>query len=1230
MVNTNQREIRVFLSSTFRDMDTERGHLVKHVFPRVRAACLARQVGFTEIDLRWGVTEEESKNGATVEICLREIDRCRDFPPFFIGFLGERYGWIPRDHELKAYWERHADSPYAKSIRDAVARGISVTELEMELAVFGNAATVPAFRPGDLDDRALFLLRDPAFSRELCQAACARGACDGDFFDEGGGKLSRLKGRIRESGLLGVDGYTAIELFGRAIEEHLLAALDRYFPQGKVPSSQARANAAHAAFRFERLQNFLPRPDVRQRLLAGITDRMEGRASGPLVLAGPPGQGKSAMMADLARCLEQEGAIKGHQIRVIDHYAGADESNGFNAWITRILNHLYPEVRDTEEDAPRLALERVKRLSTWASLAARRMEERCAQDGVPREPAHFLVLLDGAEQLAGLGPAQIGALKAATSSDCILVLSVTEGTQQAVDLSGFARVDVPAMDNTMRASFIRDTLTRFRKSLPEPEILRLARAPQCGSPLFLALALEELRVDAQHATLSSLVDQILSAPDAQHLLLNNFLLDPDYSRPEQPVLAARFMALLGAARSGLTENDLADLLALPGDPVAGDTGSPRLPQKHLSRLLANFGQFLSNLAGKRTLMYRSFGAVALESCGESAIRRDLHAFFSQGYGSGYGTLVEASAIEALHQATTLLHVDGEELPARRRRLVRDVSRLWVVTGVRKEEPDIVLAALSFLTEEERRQVGDAWLAYLQACDKSALVACAEAVAGCVGWMRQVHFDRCRLPRRLIEGCIEQLERLAPDEPLLLAKALSEQALVCSAMSDDGHVGELHERALAIRERLLGPEHEDTVTSLSNLASHLQRRGELADFTRARPLLERALAIREKTQGDGSQATANSLTNLAVYLAKSAGLEDRQAARQLLERALAIRQRIAGNEALPTASILVILASYLEGTGRPEDFTEAGEHLKRALGIRERMLGPDHHETASALCLYARHLAATGDTASLALAKTYHERVLAIRERVFGPDSVEVANSLNDLAELLRKTGSTEDYMSARQLYPRALAIREKRSGNAHPDTANVMSNFALYLKSTSLPEDREQAGKLFERALSVGEKSLGERHPDVAVKLNNLARFLKESGDPADIRRARGLLKRALQIWKRSVGLNHPRAAYSFNNLAECLRLTGNPGDLRAARALFARALAIREISLGADHRDTAISLHNLASCLLASARQEDLDVALLLLERALLIRKAVLVEGHRDIADTQSLLDQARLRRSE
>jgi len=47
---------------------------------------------------------------------------------------GERYGWIPQPDEFEDYWGRQADPVYAPSIREAVARGLSETELEMEVA----------------------------------------------------------------------------------------------------------------------------------------------------------------------------------------------------------------------------------------------------------------------------------------------------------------------------------------------------------------------------------------------------------------------------------------------------------------------------------------------------------------------------------------------------------------------------------------------------------------------------------------------------------------------------------------------------------------------------------------------------------------------------------------------------------------------------------------------------------------------------------------------------------------------------------------------------------------------------------------------------------------------------------------------------------------------------------------------------------------------------------------
>lgn len=46
------RVVRVFISSTFRDMQEEREELVKQTFPELRRRCRERNVEF--VDLRWG------------------------------------------------------------------------------------------------------------------------------------------------------------------------------------------------------------------------------------------------------------------------------------------------------------------------------------------------------------------------------------------------------------------------------------------------------------------------------------------------------------------------------------------------------------------------------------------------------------------------------------------------------------------------------------------------------------------------------------------------------------------------------------------------------------------------------------------------------------------------------------------------------------------------------------------------------------------------------------------------------------------------------------------------------------------------------------------------------------------------------------------------------------------------------------------------------------------------
>ena len=59
----DNRQIRVFISSTFQDMQDERDYLMKRTFPMLRKLAAERDVTLTELDLRWGITEDESRSG---------------------------------------------------------------------------------------------------------------------------------------------------------------------------------------------------------------------------------------------------------------------------------------------------------------------------------------------------------------------------------------------------------------------------------------------------------------------------------------------------------------------------------------------------------------------------------------------------------------------------------------------------------------------------------------------------------------------------------------------------------------------------------------------------------------------------------------------------------------------------------------------------------------------------------------------------------------------------------------------------------------------------------------------------------------------------------------------------------------------------------------------------------------------------------------------------------------
>ena len=74
------KTIKFFISSTFKDFIKERNALQNFVFPRLKKLCQDKGFSFQPVDLRWGVTNESSDDNKTMEYCLNEVKRCSSDP----------------------------------------------------------------------------------------------------------------------------------------------------------------------------------------------------------------------------------------------------------------------------------------------------------------------------------------------------------------------------------------------------------------------------------------------------------------------------------------------------------------------------------------------------------------------------------------------------------------------------------------------------------------------------------------------------------------------------------------------------------------------------------------------------------------------------------------------------------------------------------------------------------------------------------------------------------------------------------------------------------------------------------------------------------------------------------------------------------------------------------------------------------------------------------------------
>jgi tetratricopeptide (TPR) repeat protein len=518
-MNPVSRTLRIFLSSTFRDFGEERDLLVKRVFPALRARLKDRFVELVDVDLRWGITAEEAERGEVLPICLAEIDRSR---PYFIGMLGERYGWVPPpDGYAPDLLERQ---PWLKKYQGSK----SVTELEILHGVLKNKR---------MKSRAFFYFRSPAYAR-------SKGGHYVPDTTEDRQRQLDLKRRIKDSGY-SVTGYRDPEALAKRIERDLWKLIDAEFPVADVPDMFERESIRHEAYAAPRRRLYLGGGRY-QALLASVLDSDEQR----IVIEGASGGGKSALLANFF-----EDYRKRHRKHLVhEHYLGASADAASPHVLVRRLLEFIQRTTGSIEAIPGDPQKLMDSMPLWMATASAWARKRRTR---------FIIVLDSLNSLTdqqdlrwwpAFLPQGVTMVVSCLPGSLLNALKGKTDVLTGQDaLPKWKVITVRPLTKAQSADLLNTYLNRFNKKLSTPMVKQVQAHPLATNPLFVRTLAEELRLYGMHEELQKRLDHYLTSRSIDDLF-ERVLERVENDCGKKQVKSA--MTTIWASRAGLTEKEI--------------------------------------------------------------------------------------------------------------------------------------------------------------------------------------------------------------------------------------------------------------------------------------------------------------------------------------------------------------------------------------------------------------------------------------------------------------------------------------------------------------------------------------------------------------------------------------------------------------------------------------------------------------------------------------------------
>lgn len=997
-------EIRIFISSTFRDMQDEREYLIKHIFPELRTVCRERGVEFTEIDLRWGVTEEEAQQGKVVKICLDEIDRCR---PYFIGLLGERYGWVPNHDDVAKDKVLTEEFPW---IIESVDAGTSVTEMEMVYGVLDN----PEFAK-----HSYFYTRDEKITRHEFR--------DTDTIAKQ--KQKALKDRIRKSSFPIRENYESIQALGELVRADLMKVIEEDFPIESAPTPLEQERRVHQTYALTRRRAYIPRKEN-----IDILDSYASSDKQPLIVTGESGSGKSSLVS----YWEHDYKKRHPDSFIITHFVGAGSAgNGHIGIIQRIIDEI-KERYQLSDDIPTTPESLEKEFSNW--LAKVQKEQLILViDGLDRLPIESRHL----RWMPSYFPPNICAYFSVDKSETLTVLQE----------KGFDTLEVKLLNQSEVDSLIVGYLGQFRKALSFDQRLAIIEDSKSANPLFLRTLLEELRIFGSFEELNSRIAHYISSRDTSDLFQRVLArMEHDYGRSG----LENILILMWASRHGLSETELLEISSLSRLELSRLLHTLEYQLMRHDGLLDFYHQFLRHavderyLSGENEREYEKQQHIRIADYFE---KQEVSPRKAAELPWQFQTIGEKDRLrKCLKEIPMFLEFSSDDKHY-------ELLGYWRTVGdLEMMESDYVREATTFFKDfpdlMEESMVYDKLGGFFHGSGRFSVsehfyrhtLELHQAVFGTEHLITSETLYRLAMLLR-DRGNYKEAEPLYLRSYEIREKNLGKNSLEVAQCLF--HIGRIHQEqgdyskaelffreALSIGITSVGEENQEVAKILNNLAILLREQGK---FIESETLFRNAILIGEKLRGKNDPLTVQRIMNLAQLLHMTGKMDEAQ---KLFEHVLAVFEKIFGREHPRTAEALDNLAIFLRDIG---NFEKAHELYKETLNIWEKLVGENHIYTATTLTNLGEVLM---DMNSFDESGINYTRSRTIFENLIGKGHPYTSHPIHGLGLVNRKKG---DFKRAAEFFKQAYEIREKAFG-AHHDTLEALNDYISVVEKLDEPD----------------------------------------------------------------------------------------------------------------------------------------------------------------------------------